>query len=80
MVSGVATFPRNMEKKSKKTGKAKHDRHLPRVIIGIPKPLAEMYQPLADRRMRSLSKQIIDVLLEYAESHGLMDKPKPPQT
>lgn len=53
------------------------DRHKPRVIIAIPAKLAEVLQPLADRRMRSLAKQVVDILLEYAEKHGLVDSTHP---
>lgn len=74
MIATSATFSRTMAKKKAQ------DRHKPRVIVGIPTPLADAFQPLADRRMRSLSKQIVDVLLEYAEKNGLLpnnDKNRP---
>jgi len=73
MIATSATFSRTMAKKKAQ------DRHKPRVIVGIPTQLAEAFQPLADRRMRSLSKQIVDVLLEYAEKHGMLNDRKPPK-
>lgn len=74
-IASILLMDEPKKKRRKRTGKTKvvnTDRHKPRVIIAIPSQLAEMFHPLAERRMRSLSKQVIDVLLEYAEQHGLV--------
>ncbi len=57
-----------------------NDRHKPRHMVGIPKPIAAALKELADEDFNTIAEQVKIACREYLEKRGKAIKPaKPPK-
>jgi hypothetical protein len=60
--------------KDKDTDEKKGDRHKPRRIVGIPGPLADALEQLADEEFNTLAEQVKIACREYLERRGRLPR------